>query len=215
MKVLKTVSSIAVAGALAASMAISASATDYKDAVAAAEKCGVQDFNVVQLQNFLEANQNYFTSAQYDDMIKDMEALSAKYVAPKAQELGYDVATLTEDQKIEIGKLWTDADKQAIIQDLKDLGTKYNVKVEITQKSKSHYDVSATIVTSGSTNSGSTDSTGSKSDTSSAAKTVKDDAVAKTGGVEASSNSSAVAFAGLALLLAGAGVVVVARKNKE
>jgi hypothetical protein len=205
MKFLKTFSAAAVATALAVSMAVSASATTYKDAVQAAKDAGVQDINVKQLSNFLEPNADKFTSAQYDDMISVLNKVSDEYVAPKAEELfGKTPAELTEDEKIEIGKSWSEADRQAITSALVDLGSKYGVTVDVDALADGEYAVAASIK--------STDSDGnSKGGT----QTVVTKAVAATGAeTETGVSTGAVAGAGLALVLAATGVVVVSKKNR-
>jgi len=198
MKFTKVIAASAVSAAMAASMAVSASAaTTWEDAVQAAKDCGVQATNVQELSNFLEPNKDKFTSAQYDDMIADMKALSDKYVLPGAQKLGKTPAELTEDDKLAIGKAWSEADREAIISDLKALGDKYGVEVTVTKLSKSGYSVSAKMK----------DGSGTQTTTTSAvANTGNETAETTTGG--------AVAFAGVALVLAATGAVIVSRKNR-
>ena len=87
MKMLKTISAIAAATVAASALAVSASATTYKDAVQAAKDAGVQATNVQELSNFLEPNADYFSSDDYDYMISVLNNVRDTYVAPKAQEL--------------------------------------------------------------------------------------------------------------------------------
>ena len=199
MKFTKVIAASAVSAAMAASMAVSASAaTTWEDAVQAAKDAGVQATNVQELSNFLEPNKDKFTSAQYDEMIKTVKAVSDKYVAPKAQELySKTPAQLTEDEKIAVGKALSDADREDIIKTLKDLGTNVNVEVTVTKVSNSNYTVSAKLK----------DAAGTQTTTTSA--------VANTGAETAeSTNGGAVAFAGVALVLAATGAVIVSRKNR-
>jgi hypothetical protein len=207
MKFLKTISAAAVATAIAASMALSVSATTYKDAVQAAKDAGVQDINVQELQNFLEANSDRFTSDDYDYMISIVNEVRDTYVAPLAMELfGKTPAELTEEEKTQLGQNWSQADRNAIIGALVDLGDKYDVEVDVDAISKGEYTVAATVVD---------DDTSST--TGKGTQVVVTPAVAATGDVADVSgvNTGAVAGAGLALVLAATGVVVVAKKNKE
>ena len=214
MKILKVLSASAVAAAIAASVTVPASAaTTYKDAVAAAEECGVQAHNVQQLENFLEANDDYFTSDEYDEMIEDLQGVYEDYVVPAAEALGYDATSLTEDQKAEIGRSWTEDERNAIIADLQALGADYGVTITVTKSSDNvGFDVYASI--DDDDNSGSSSSSSSSSSTTDSTK--KDPAVAPTGGdLGTGSNATAVAFGGIATLLAATGIVVVAKKNKD
>ncbi len=198
MKFTKVITASAVAMALAASMSVVASAATWSDCVQAAKDCGVQSHNVQELSNFLEPNKDKFTSAQYDDMIADLKAVSDKYVAPKATELfNKTPGELTEDEKVAIGKTWSQADKDAIIKDLVDLGAKYNVEVTVTKANEKTYNVSAKMK----------DGSGTQITTTST--------VANTGNETAESTSGgAIAFAGVALVLAATGAVIVSRKNR-
>jgi hypothetical protein len=146
MKLIKSLSAAAVSLVVASAVAVSASATDYTDAVQAATDAGVQSHNVQELSNFLEPNADYFTSDEYDDMIADIQAISDEYVAPYATDLfDKEPSELTEEEKIEVGKQWSDEDKQAIIADLVALGDKYGVEITVTQESESKYSVAAAI----------------------------------------------------------------------
>lgn len=206
MKVLKTISTAAVTAAVASIMAVSASATTYQDAVQAAKDAGVQANNVQELQNFLEPNADYFTSDDYDYMISVLNDVRDTYVTPKAESMfGKTPAELTEDEKWELGKTWTQEERNAITGALVDLGNKYGVEIDIDKISKGEYTVEASIKT--------TDSNGNSS--AGGTQTVVTNPVAGTGAeVEDGVNTGAVAFAGLALVLAATGVVVVAKKNK-
>lgn len=195
MKLFKRVSAVVASAAMAATMAITASAATYQDAVDAATAAGVQSHNVKQLSNFLEPNKDKFTSDQYDKMIATVKEVSEKYIAPKATELFNKTPDqLTEDEKVEIGKTFTEEDKAAIIQALVDLGASMDVKVTATVSTTNKgYDVSAEF--NGTT-------------------TPVDDPVAPTG--ETNETSTAVAFASAAaVLLACTGLVVVAKKNRQ
>lgn len=206
MRIFKTVSSLAVAAAVASVMAISASATTYKDAVQAAKDAGVQAQNVQELQNFLEPNADYFTSDDYDYMISVLNDVRDTYVAPLAMELfGKTPAELTEDEKWQLGQHWSQEDRNAITGALVDLGNKYGVEVDVDKITKGEYTVEASVKR--------TDSNGNSS--AGGTQTVVTKPVAATGAeAEEGVNTGAVACAGLGLVLAATGVVVVAKKNK-
>lgn len=218
MKMLKTISAIAAATVAASALAVSASATTYKDAVQAAKDAGVQATNVQELSNFLEPNADYFSSDDYDYMISVLNNVRDTYVAPKAQELfGKTPAELTEDEKVEVGKSWSAEDRAAIKSTLVDLGAKYDVEVNIDKLGQEDFTVEAKIKPkdSSSTDSNSSGS-GSSSSNGGGTQTVITDPVAPTGGeVEGGVNAGVVAGAGLAVVLAATGIIVVARKNKE
>ncbi len=232
MKILKVLSTAAVSVALAASMAVTASAATYTDAVQAAKDNGVQANNVKELENFLEPNQDYFTAAQYDDMIADINAIGEKYVAPLAKEL-FDKtpAELTEDEKIDLGQHWTQDDRTAIINDLVALGKKYDVVITATQLDRAHYHVEAYIKGSESDDSGksgnTTDdgkdkdgkdtagSTDKKDDNKGGnVQTASDKPVADTGAEDEAETNAASVAALFTVALAACGIAVVARKNK-
>ena len=207
MKLVRLLSASLITAALATGMSISASATTYEDAVEAAEEAGVQAINVQELENFLEPNADYFTSDEYDDMIDVMNDIRDTYVTPLAEEL-FDKTPgeLTEDEKITLGKNWSDDDRQDIIDTLVNLGAKYDVEVTVTFVSKSQYTVSAAI---------SSDDDDSSSSGSGTTIVVTSDNVADTGAeAESDVNAGVLAGAGAVLVLALTGVVIAAKKNK-
>lgn len=218
MKMLKTISAIAAATVAASALAVSASATTYKDAVQAAKDAGVQATNVQELSNFLEPNADYFSSDDYDYMISVLNNVRDTYVAPKAQELfGKTPAELTEDEKVEVGKSWSAEDRAAIKSTLVDLGAKYDVEVDVEKLGQENFTVEAKIKPKDSSSSDSnSSSSGSNSSNGGGTQTVITDPVAHTGGeVEGGVSAGVVAGAGLAVVLAATGIIVVARKNKE
>lgn len=218
MKMLKTISAIAAATVAASALAVSASATTYKDAVQAAKDAGVQATNVQELSNFLEPNADYFSSDDYDYMISVLNNVRDTYVAPKAQELfGKTPAELTEDEKVEVGKSWSAEDRAAIKSTLVDLGAKYDVEVDVEKLGQENFTVEAKIKPKDSSSSDSnSSSSGSNSSNGGGTQTVITDPVAPTGGeVEGCVSAGVVAGAGLAVVLAATGIIVVARKNKE
>ena len=218
MKMLKTISAIAAATVAASALAVSASATTYKDAVQAAKDAGVQATNVQELSNFLEPNADYFSSDDYDYMISVLNNVRDTYVAPKAQELfGKTPAELTEDEKVEVGKSWSAEDRAAIKSTLVDLGAKYDVEVDVEKLGQENFTVEAKIKPKDSSSSDSNSSSnGSSSSNGGGTQTVITDPVAPTGGeVEGGVSAGVVASAGLAVVLAATGIIVVARKNKE
>ena len=195
---IKKISAIAAAAVIAATMSISAFATNNEDAVQAAKDAGVPATNVQELSNFLEPNKDKFTSAQYDDMIATLNKVRDDYVAPKAQSMfNKTPAQLTEDEKTQIRNSWTKEEKQAIANTLTALGEKYGVTVDIAGGT-----VGATVKS---------DSKDSSKGTGTQTKT--DSPVAATGNETTSSNAAAAAAA-VTLAMAGIGVVVVAKKNR-
>lgn len=192
----KKVSAVAASVVMAAAMAISASAATYEDAVQAAKDGGVQAHNVQQLETFLVANKDYFTADQYDAMIADLNAVVDKYVKPLATSMYNKApADLTEDERDALGKKFTEADREAIKKDLIDLGAKYNVTVTVTKSTQNvGFDVSAKI---------------------GEVETPVDPPIQPTGAEASSASALPVAGAAAVVLLAGAGIVVVAKKNKE
>ena len=106
---IKKISAIAAAAVMAATMSIAAYATTYEDAVKAAKEAGVQSNNVQELDNFLQVHKDCFTSAQYDEMIADLNNIRDTYVAPYCkggakQVIDKTPAELTEADKIAVGK---------------------------------------------------------------------------------------------------------------
>ncbi len=212
MKILRKISAAAVSAVLAASMVISASAATYQDAVQAAKDAGVQAINVQELENFLSANSDYFKSEDYDYMISVINGVRDKYVTPLAKELfNKTPGELTEDEKIQLGQHWSKDDRAAIIKALTDLGDKYDVEIDVDQLTRSDYTVAASIKRP----TDSSNSNGGSESKAGGTQIVVTDPVANTGEIaENDAEAGTVAFAGLALLLAATGIVVVAKKNK-
>lgn len=198
MRFTKILAASIVSTALAASMVISASATTYMDVANAATAAGVPSQNVQQLKNFFEPNASKFTSAAYDEFISEINRIRDTYVAPKASSMfGKSPAELTEDEKVAIGRAWTEDERKAITDAVVALGNKYGVTVSISELTSGGYNVSATLNGSGGTQVGG------------------GNGVANTGlDMSEEPADSAVAFAGLALVLAATGVVIVTRKNR-
>ena len=200
MKIKKILSAAALSVVMAATMAVSASAATANDAVDAAKKAGVQSHNVQQLSNFLEAYSDHFTAAQYDTMVATLQETGDKYVAPIADKLFQKApADLTEDERVAVGRD-PEFDEKGVIDSLVALGDKVGVKVTVTKSTDNiGYDVSAVIP---------------GGDDSKPIVNPADNPVAPTGDA-ADINAAAAVIAGIAILFAGAGIVVVARKNKE
>lgn len=198
MRFTKVLAASIVSTALAASMVISASATTYMDVANAATAAGVPAQNVQQLKNFFEPNASAFTSAAYDEFISEINRIRDTYVAPKASSMfGKAPADLTEDEKVAIGRAWTEDERKAITDAVVALGNKYGVTVNISELTSGGHNVSATLNGSGGTQVGG------------------GNGVANTGlEMDEEPADSAVAFAGLALVLAATGVVFVTRKNR-
>lgn len=200
MKLLRVLSAASVAAALAATMVMSASATSKEDVLAAAQKAGLPagTTQYQTLSNFLDANT--FTSAEYDKMIAAANGASASYLAPAVERVfpGKDISTLTADELQKVVASMTEAEKQGIRDSLVKVGTEVGVEVTANQDN-----AVATVKKD-------TDSKGTP------ATNVTTSAVANTGGIvaEQDANSGVIACAGLALVLAATGVVVVARKSR-
>lgn len=197
MKLFKRVSAVVASAAMAATMAITASAATADDVKAAAQAAGVQDHNVQELVSFLDGKT--FTADQYDKMVKALKDTADKYVAPKAKELGVeDLSKLTEEQKVQIGKSWTEDERTAIIKALTDLGDELGYVVTAEKKTDAdHFGYDFTV-----------------KEKESGTVTPIDDPVAPTG--ETTETGTAVAFASAAaVLLACTGLVVVAKKNRQ
>ena len=200
MRLLKKVSAAVVSAALAATMAFSVSAeTTTDDVIMAAKDNGVQEHNVKQLENFIFANADQFNDAQREEMVKAIEACG-EIVATYTDK---DLAQLTEDERGEILNSMTDEDKQKILDSMVEMGKKVNVEITYARSDTNFgYDVFATMKKSG------------EDGNESKGGTTKVDTLPNTGDVN-SVNSVAVVMASMAIILAGAGIVVVARKNKE
>ena len=200
MRLLKKVSAAVVSAALAATMAFSVSAeTTTDDVIMAAKDNGVQEHNVKQLENFIFANADQFNDAQREEMVKAIEACG-EIVATYTDK---DLAQLTEDERGEILNSMTDEDKQKILDAMVEMGKKVNVEITYARSDTNFgYDVFATMKKSG------------EDGNESKGGTTKVDTLPNTGDVN-SVNSVAVVMASMAIILAGAGIVVVARKNKE
>jgi LPXTG-motif cell wall-anchored protein len=204
MKLIKKVSAAVVSAALAATMAFSASAeTTVDDVIQAAIDNGVQAHNVKQLEQFIFENAEEFDDAERSEMVKAIEEcglIVAKYTDK-------DLAELTEEERNTILKGMSDEDKKTILDNMVAMGAA--VDVEITyEKSDTNfgYDVFATMKKS------SGDSGDKEGD--SKGGTTKIDTLPNTGDVN-NVNTVAVVMASMAIVLAGAGIVVVAKKNKE
>jgi LPXTG-motif cell wall-anchored protein len=205
MKLIKKVSAAVVSAALAATMAFSASAeTTVDDVIQAAIDNGVQAHNVKQLEQFIFENAEEFDDAERAEMVKAIQnsgLIVAKYTDK-------DLAELTEEERNTILKGMSDEDKQTILDNMVAMGAA--VDVEITyEKSDTNfgYDVFATMKK---TADGDGDSKGGDSK----GGTTKIDTLPNTGDVN-NVNTVAVVMASMAIILAGAGIVVVAKKNKE
>ncbi|MBR2305465.1 MAG: hypothetical protein IJ871_10100 [Ruminococcus sp.] len=213
----KKISAFVAAAALAATMTVTAFATNNEDAVKAAKEAGVQANNVQELDNFLQVHKDCFTSEQYDDMISTLNGIRDKYVAPyckggEKQVVDKTPAELTEEDKLVVGKNWTDEDRNAIIDSLVNLGKKYDVVVTVTPVDKAHYTVAAEHKHTDSSSS----TTDSKGGTNPAGgTTIKSDTPVANTGAAAGESHTAAAVAAVSLAVAGVGAAVIIKKNKE
>ena len=207
MKLAKRISAAVLSLAMVATMAVSASAATKDEVVQAAKDNGVQAHNVKQLENFLKSHNDKFTDAERDEMVKaiaDAGEIVKKYTDK-------DLASLEESERDSILSSMTEEDKKAVLDKMVDMGAKVKVKVTY-EKSDANfgYDVYATYI--GDSGDGSTSGTGD--DNGNKQDTTKKDNLPNTGDVN-SVNSVAVVMAAMAIVLAGTGIVVVAKKNKE
>ncbi len=213
MKITKIISAAAVSVVMAASMVMSASAATTAEVAAAAKANGVQDHNVQQLSNFLEANEKAFTDAQRDDMIATLNE-TGKIVDGYVAE-GKDKATLTEEERTALFKSMKEEDRQAIIKALTDLGDKVNVEVTTAKRGDGNgYDVSAKLKVPGDDSKTSSDGANSSKGGKSTTTPINNDGKAPATG-NSVDGSAAALIAGISIALAGAGIVVVSKKNKE
>lgn len=205
MKLAKRISAAVVSAMIAATMAFSVSAeTTVDDVIMAAKDNGVQAHNVKQLENFIFANAEKFDDAQRAEMVKAIEEAGAIVKAHTDK----DLATLTEEERNTILHDLPDDEKKAILDKMVAMGEKVNVEVTYERSDTNFgYDVYATMKKSDS-------GSGSGKDNDSNGGTTKIDNLPNTGDVN-SVNSVAVVMAAMAIVLAGTGIVVVAKKNKE
>ncbi len=215
---IKKISAFAAAAIMAATMSVSAFAATYEQTVQAAKEAGVQSNNVQELDNFLQVHKDCFTSAQYDDMIADLNNIRDTYVAPYCQGGAKQVvnkapADLTEADKILIGKEWTEADKKAIQDDLIALGKKHDVIVTITKVDDAHFSVAAEHK-HGNDSSSNGNGSGSKNNNGGSGTTIKSDNPVAATGAETETSNAAAAVAAVSLAVAGFGVFMIAKKNK-
>ncbi|MCR5021515.1 hypothetical protein [Ruminococcus sp.] len=213
---IKKISAFAAAAIMAATMSVSAFAATYEQTVQAAKEAGVQSNNVQELDNFLQVHKDCFTSAQYDDMIADLNNIRDTYVAPYCkggakQVVNKAPADLTEADKILIGKEWTEADKKAIQDDLIALGKKHDVIVTITKVDDAHFSVAAEHKHG---NDSSSNGNGSKNNNGGSGTTIKSDNPVAATGAETETSNAAAAVAAVSLAVAGFGVFMIAKKNK-
>ena len=194
MKLTKKITAFAASLAIAATMSVSAFAApaNWEGVVATVKACGVQDHNVQQLSNFLEKNQDKFTSEQYGEMCKAIEDTFNNIVTKYLPE-GKQAADFTTDERTSLMHGMDAADKEAVLKALVDTGAKYGVKITTEKRATGDgYDVIVEF-------------DGEKTP-------IDDDKPAPTG---ENVNNAAVFAAACAIMLAGTGIVVVAKKNRE
>ena len=150
-------------------------------------------------------------------MISTLNGIRDKYVAPyckggEKQVVDKTPAELTEEDKLVVGKNWTDDDRNAIIDSLVNLGKKYDVVVTVTPVDKAHYTVAAEHKHTDSSSS----TTDSKGGTNPAGgTTIKSDTPVANTGAAAGESHTAAAVAAVSLAVAGVGAAVIIKKNKE
>lgn len=138
---IKKIIAFAAAVVIAASMStISAfaSGTTYEDLVQAAKEGGFMSHNVEELDCFLQEHKDCFTGDDYDYMIADLNKIRDIYIAPYCiggfkEKVAKAPADLNDKEKITIIKEWTEDEKMAIINDVVNLGKKFNIIVTYTK----------------------------------------------------------------------------------
>ena len=179
---------------------------DLLDVVNAAQDAGVNKINVMTLKNFLILNDEYFDSDDYAEFIDAVNEVRDLYVAPLAYSLFYKTpAELTESERYEVFDAMTRAERDAIEKDFIKLAKDHGVLLTWDRDANGYPVVYASML-------GKTEDAGTK--TSSGTQIAAGAAVKATGALPEESTNSAAAFAGVALALAAAGVVIVARKNR-
>ncbi len=177
------------------------------DVVNAAKDAGVNSINVQTLRNFLILNDDYFDSDDYSDFIEAVNEIKDLYIAPLAASMFYKTpAQLTESERYDVYDALTKAEKDAIQKDFIDLAKDHGVLLTWDRDANGYPVVYASIY-------GDTKDAGTKASSGTQVATGAS-AVKDTGDVAQEGTSSAAAFAGVALALAAAGVVIVARKNR-
>lgn len=179
---------------------------DLLDVVNAAQDAGVNKINVMTLKNFLILNDEYFDSDDYADFIDAVNEVRDLYVAPLAYSIFYKTpAELKESERYEVFDAMTRAERDAIEKDFIKLAKDHGVLLTWDKDAQGYPVVYASML-------GKTEDAGTK--TSSGTQIAAGAAVKATGALPEESTNSAAAFAGVALALAAAGVVIVARKNR-
>ncbi|MBR6046131.1 MAG: LPXTG cell wall anchor domain-containing protein [Ruminococcus sp.] len=194
MKLAKKITTAVASLAIAASMSVSAfaAAATWESVVQCAKDCGVQDHNVQQLSNFLEKNSDKFTTEQYVGMCKAIEK-TFNDVVFKYLDADTAASSLDNDARTALFKNMTEEDRQAILKALVDTGAEYGVKITTEKRATNDgYDVIVEF-------------DGEKTP-------IDDNKPSPTG---ETANSAAAFVAACAIMLAGTGIVVVAKKNKE
>ena len=206
MKITKIVSAAVVSVAMAATMAFSAAAaTTDKDVVAAANNNAVPANNVQQLENFFASHAGRYSEEDFNKMI---EAINSVGDTLKSHISEGALADLSEDQKVELFKGLSEEERQGILTKAKETAKQFGVTLTFEKADKGYnvlWVIDAEPATSG---------TDSKTDTSKAAEAGKVDKTVSNTGSEAN-NTAAAFMAAMAIALAGTGIVVVAKKNKE
>lgn len=205
---IKKISAIAAAAAIAATMSVSAFAATKDEAVKAAQDAGVPGYYVTQLDNYLTKNEKNFSSAQYDDMVKSVKSTADKYVAPIANRKfnGKTPAQLSELERKEIAKD-PEFDAKACADALIDLGNRVGVKVTAEKNADGRWTIEATDP------SASNNVENTKNTTTGTGTSTKTDAAVAGTGAETESNNAAAVAAAIALALSAVGISVVAKKN--
>lgn len=171
------------------------------DVMNAARRAGADKINTQSLRNFLVANEDLFTAADYADFVAACQEIQDLYTDPAAKELGYSNAAYVDDEKShKIYNHISTGDREAIFLKLSQVAKAHGINVDLEANGDGFPVIYASTLTDANGN---------------GAQLGNNGAIAATGAdVTAESTTGAVAFAGVALLFAATGIVIVARKNR-
>lgn len=181
---------------------------DIIDVVNAAKDAGVNQINVMTLRNFLILNDEYFDSDDYADFIEAINEVRDLYIAPIAygQPFFKTPAELTDSERYDVYNALDRSEKNAIQKECIDIAKDHGVLLTWDRDAHGYPVVYGSML-------GKTEDAGTKA-SSGTQVAAGGSAVKATGALPEEGTSSAAAFAGVALALAAAGVVIVARKNR-
>jgi len=179
------------------------------DVVNAAQASGVNALNIQSLSNFLILNEDHFTSDDYAAFIAVCYAAKEEIIDEHVADIWGNRKTagsLSDEDRYRLYDSLSRDEKDAILAALINVGNRHGVLVALDNDVDGYPVIYASM-----RNRIAATETSSSANTQVAAGS----AVAATGGeLPETGSTGAAAFAGVALALAAAGVVLVARKNK-